>query len=114
MISILLIIIFFTFYSLYATTNRVKVNSNLGIETYIQKHKKNTKAIGLLLFIISLVLAVYVLGLGVGLLFSVIAYMTLGGLVILLAPLQIINYKNIIIIGVFFFLIELFQQISSL
>lgn len=86
----------------------------MGIENHIQNHKKNTQIIGLFLLLISLVSAVSILGLCVGLLFGVIAYMTLGGIIVLLAPLQLINYKNIIIIYVFLFLIEMFQQISSL
>ncbi|MGY5356145.1 hypothetical protein [Wenyingzhuangia sp. IMCC45467] len=113
MISLLLIIIFFTFYTFYATTERIKVSSSLGIEKKLQNHKIKAKTIGIVLFISSFILAIYKLGFAVGILFNVIGFMTLGGLIILLAPLQLINYKNICIISLIFLLIELFQQLSS-
>lgn len=113
MISLLLIIIFTTFYIFYATTERVKVSNSLGIEKNIKTHKKQAKVIGTLLFLSSFILAIYKLGLALGVLFNILGYMTLGGLIVLLAPLQLINYKNIGIVTVFFILIEIFQQLTS-
>ncbi|MDO6802926.1 hypothetical protein Q4595_10740 [Wenyingzhuangia sp. 1_MG-2023] len=114
MITILLTIIFFTFYIFYATTERIKVIHSLGFEKNIKTHKKQTKIIGFLLFMISIFLSIYTLGICVGILFLVISFMTLGGFVVLLSPLQIINYKNISIVIFLFFFIELFQQLTSI
>ncbi len=114
MISILIILIFFTFYLFYMTTKRIEIASNLGFEKKIQAHQSLAKKIGLILMLISFITSVYQLGFCVGILFNVIGFMTIGGLIVLLTPLQLITYKKLSIVFVLCFLIEWFQQITSI
>ena len=114
MISILIIHLFFTFYIFYFTTKRIKIDSSLGFEKKIQTHPSPAKKIGLMLLITSFIISINQLGFCVGILFNIIGFMTIGGLIILLTPLQLINYKNISMVFILFFLIEWFQQITSI
>ncbi|MDO3694966.1 hypothetical protein QVZ41_08940 [Wenyingzhuangia sp. chi5] len=114
MISILIILLFFTFYIFYVTTKRINIVSNLRFEKNIQAHPSLAKKIGLMLMLISFIISIDQLGFCVGILFNVIGFMTIGGLIVLLTPLQLITYKNICIAFVLCFLIEWFQQITSI
>ncbi|NIJ45616.1 hypothetical protein FHR24_002084 [Wenyingzhuangia heitensis] len=114
MISILLIILFFGFYLLYTITNRIKVHTTLGFETKLQKNIKLTKYIAMLLLVVSTVLAIYLFGLGVGVLFICLGLMTLGGFIIMLAPLQLITYKNLVIVCVLLFIAEWFHHLNPI
>ncbi|KJD32097.1 hypothetical protein PK35_11710 [Tamlana nanhaiensis] len=107
MITIALFLNFLAFYVLYNTTKRVVITPHLGFEKHIQQNIKSSKIIGLMLLLIALVFNVISFGLGVGTLFFFIVLMTFGSLVILLAPLKLINTKTLVLFFIATLILEL-------
>ncbi|ULC59006.1 hypothetical protein MBM09_13955 [Flaviramulus sp. BrNp1-15] len=106
MISIALLILFLSFYIFYNTSKKVKIQSVFGVENWFQKHIKPSKFIALILLVLALILFINHFGIGVGTLLYFIALMTIGSLVILLYPLNLINYKSLILLIIFMFSFE--------
>ncbi|WP_375325193.1 hypothetical protein [Flagellimonas sp. GZD32] len=84
---------FISFYLLYSTSKKMSAVGNLGFEPSIAEHRKTAIYIGLALMILSLGLSCYHWGFGSGTFTFFILLMTISSLVILLAPLQLLNYR---------------------
>ena len=106
MISTILLILFLSFYVLYNTSKKVAIYPHLKIENLVQQHSKIAKLIGLVFLLITLYLMIQILGGASGTLIFFIALMTIGSIIILLAPLKYITYKNLALFFVLSICIE--------
>jgi hypothetical protein len=96
MVSLLALFVFIGFYFWYAGSERVKPDGVLGVESLIRKHSYIGKTVGTAFLILSCSLSVLYLGFGAGIFTFFILLMTLGSLIILLAPLGLLNYKTLL------------------
>ncbi|TYP98144.1 hypothetical protein C7447_103314 [Tenacibaculum adriaticum] len=106
MISTILLVLFLGFYVLYSTSKKVTIDPHFRIENIIQQNTKTAKLIGLVFLLITLYLMIQILGVASGTLIFFIALMTIGSIIILLAPLKYITYKNLALFFVLSICIE--------
>ncbi len=99
---------FIAFYLLYSTSKKMSAVGNLGFEQSIGAHRKTSKYISLALMILALGLSCFVWGLGSGTFTFFILLMTIASLVILLAPLRLLNYR---FLGIFFLCSIIFETL---
>lgn len=86
-----------SFYLLYSTSKKMSAIGNLGFEKSIGEHGRASKYIGLALMILSLGLSCFYWGIGAGTFTFFIILMTIASLVILLAPLRLLNYTFLLL-----------------
>ncbi|MGQ7946838.1 hypothetical protein [Flavobacterium sp. WC2509] len=110
MITIANSILFFAFYTLYYTSKRVPLTYNLGFEKWLQRNPNSTKIIGISLLVTSYLLWVFITAFGVGTLLFVIALMTIGSLIVILKPLQIIPLKTILLLFIIIEFLEIYYS----
>lgn len=109
MISIASLLVFFGFYTLYNTSQKAYLSNTLTVEKWLQNNPKPSKLIGLGLLITAYLILLLEKAIGSSALIYLIQIMTIGSLVVILAPLKIINYK--LILGMFF-LVVFFESYS--
>lgn len=109
MITIASCILFLGFYTSYYTSKRVPLSYNLGFEKWMQKNQIQTKIIGLSLFFTAYLLCIYSRALGSGSLLFFIELMTIGSLIIILKPLNIISNKTILLLFIIMGIIEMYN-----
>ncbi len=85
------------FYIFYATSKKTIYLPKLGFENKVQDHTLIAKSIALIVLSISLYLNTHSLGIVSGTLTFFIFLMTFGSLIILTAPLGLVNYYTLII-----------------
>lgn len=107
MISLVSLTVFFAFFVLYNTSKKATLSNNFQFERWIQQNPKPSRFIGLGILLIAYSLLISIKAVGVSTFLFTIQIMTIGSLVVILAPLKIINYK--LIVG--FFLIATFLEI---
>ena len=98
---------FLGFYLSYCTSKKTKNVTILGFEYWAENNQTISKAVAMALLIIALAMAIVYLGWGAGMLLFFICIMTIGSLVILLTPLQLINRPSIAIFSIGFILAEI-------
>ncbi|WP_228235157.1 hypothetical protein [Allomuricauda sp. M10] len=108
MVTFISLLIFISFYLFYGTSKKMVVIHSFGMEKWIGEHASTSKFIGSALMIISLGLSCYQWGWGSGVFTFSIILMTLANLVILLAPLQLLNYRTSFIAFTLSLIFELF------
>ncbi|MFD2101396.1 hypothetical protein [Flagellimonas iocasae] len=93
MVTVISLLTFIAFYLLYGTSKKMATIGGLGLEKWTGEHKKTAQYISLALMILSLGLSCFYWGLGSGTFTFSILLMTVASLVILLTPLQLLNYR---------------------
>lgn len=106
MISSVIIILSLAFYLFYNTSERSVKNHVLGFEKWIQKKKGFAKITGLFMLTIAYLILLFYFGIGTGSLLFFIILMTFGSLIIVLTPLRMVNYKNLLLVVLFSLCIE--------
>lgn len=106
MISSVIIILTLAFYFFYNTSERSVKSHVLGFEKWIQKKKGLAKTTGMVMLIIAYLILLFYYGIGTGTLLFFIILMTFGSLIILLTPLKMINYKNLLLVVLFSLCVE--------
>lgn len=101
------LLIFISFYLLYGTSKKMAPVGELGIEKWTGEHKKISQYSGLALMILALGLSCFHWGIGSGTFTFFIILMTLASLIVLLAPLRLINYTFLGIIFACSFIFEI-------
>ena len=99
--------IFIGFYLLYGTSQKMAMTGSLGLEKWIGGHAKISKYSGSALLIVSLGLSCIYWGAASGTFTFFIILMTIASLVILLAPLRLLNYPFLTLIFACSFIFEL-------
>lgn len=108
MVTFISLLTFMAFYLLYGTSKKMASAGELGIGKWTGEHKKIAQAASLALMILSLGLSYFLWGLGSGTFTFFILLMTVASLVILLAPLRLLNYP---FLGVLFIGSILFETL---
>ncbi|MGS2741186.1 hypothetical protein [Sinomicrobium sp. M5D2P17] len=98
MTSLVVAITFLGFYALYNTSKRAMLSRSLKIEKWMQVHGRESKAVGLSLLFIALVLSVFHYGIGAGIFAFFVILMTLGSLIVIVTPLRFMRYQALILI----------------
>lgn len=93
---------------LYNTSQKAVLNTQYAIEKWIQSNRQKAKLIGVSILILTLVAANIVLGVTSGILFWLIALMSVLSLLVVISPLRIVNYKYLLLIFIGSLLIEIF------
>lgn len=105
MISLVSLTVFLAFFVLYNTSKRAILSSNFQLERWVQQNPKPSRFIGLGILLIAYALLISIKAIGASTLIFFIQVMTIGSLIVILAPLKIINYKfvlGILILASFF------------
>lgn len=89
---------FLAFYLLYRTSQKMAAVDTLGLEKWTGTHKRASQYASLALMILSLGLSCFYWGFGSGTFTFFIVLMTVASLVILLAPLRLLNYTFLTLI----------------
>lgn len=95
------------------TSKKAILSSNTVIEQWLQSNLKSSKIIGSVLLIIALVLSTHYFGNTSGFLFWLIALIALLSLVVIIHPLKLYNYKNLISTCIILLTIELIINYAS-
>lgn len=108
MITLISLNIFLGFYVLYNTSRKATLETNLQPERWIQQNRKPSRLIGLSILAITYSFLISIKAVGASTLIYFIQIMVIGSLIVILAPLKIINYK--LVLGAFFLtlLLEIF------
>ncbi len=110
MITIASLIVFLAFYTLYYTSKRAVLSYDLGFEKWMKKNPKQTKITGLVLLVSAYAIWLFTQSLGCGTLMFFIQLMTIGSLIIILAPLKKVNSKALLALLVIATLLELYYN----
>lgn len=108
MLSMVIFLVFTGFYCLYASSNRTEFQGLLRFERPLKQQKAAARAFGSALLLISLALTISSEGVGAGIFSFMVLLMTLGSLIILLAPLQWLSYRTLLPAFSLIVLFELF------
>lgn len=106
MITLSVFLVFVGFFALYLGSKRIELNFDWPIILWVRRQEINSKGTGVALFLMAALLSIQIWGLGAGMLFFFIQLMTIGSLVVLLTPLNILNYKFVAGLVAVSFLIE--------
>ncbi|MDN3663863.1 hypothetical protein ACFFU1_14835 [Algibacter miyuki] len=96
------------FYMLYSTSKRAELTFKYKFQHSINQNEKTAKYLALIFFTSSLFLSIITLGISSGIFSFLIVLMTVGSLVVLLAPLHFFNLPILIFIMMFCFVTEIF------
>ncbi|HET8736331.1 MAG TPA: hypothetical protein VFM69_07015 [Pricia sp.] len=91
MITSISFLAFAGFYFQYCTSERIQTPEGLGFEGWAATHAKISNSMGLALMLLSCILCIVNWGLGAGIFGFLILVMTIGSLILLAAPLKLIN-----------------------
>ncbi|UGU15550.1 hypothetical protein LS482_17945 [Sinomicrobium kalidii] len=98
MTTLITVITFLGFYALYHTSKRALLFRSFKVEQWMQANRKRAGAGGLSLLAAALVLSVVHYGFGAGIFAFFVILMTLGSLVVILAPLRFVGYRALLLI----------------
>ncbi|WP_106794038.1 hypothetical protein [Aquimarina sp. Aq78] len=107
MITISVLLIFFGSFLLYHTSKEVLINYDLTIEKWIKLNMVVSKLIAGVLLLASLIIAIVSLGRTSGILFWLFLMMIILGLIIIIAPLKKVTYKQISVLFLVLLILEL-------
>lgn len=108
MITIASIFVFISFYMFYYTSKRAVLTYNYSFEKWMNSNPKQTKITGLILLLFAYSVWLFTQALCCGTLLFFIQLMTVGSLIILLKPLQVINTKAVAALFILVALLEIY------
>ncbi|MFW0737535.1 MULTISPECIES: hypothetical protein [unclassified Flavobacterium] len=108
MITIASLIVFLAFYTLYYTSKRAALSYDLGFEKWMKSNPKPTKILGLGLLLLAYALWLFTQSLCCGTFMFFIQLMTIGSLIIILAPLKKISRYAILAFFILAALLEFY------
>jgi hypothetical protein len=108
MITIASLIVFLAFYTLYYTSKRAVLSYDFGFEKWMKNNPKQTKITGLGLLLIAYASWLYTQSLCCGTLMFFIQLMTVGSLIIILAPLKKVNHKALLALLIIIAILEFY------
>ena len=110
MITIASLIVFLAFYTLYYTSKRATLSYDLGFEKWMKNNPKPTKITGLILLLLAYSMWLFTKSLCCGTLMFFIQLMTIGSLIIILAPLKKISRFAIMAIFILVAILEFYYN----
>ena len=106
MIVSCILLIFLGGYLLYNTSKKAVLHTDTLIEHWIQKNLTRSKAIGVTIFIVSILFSCIIFGKTAGILFWIMMVSLTMGLIIIFAPLRIVTYKHLFLLLVILLIFE--------
>lgn len=103
------LIIFFSFlgsYALYQSSDRALLYQDLAVQIRLQEKKSISKSLGVIGILCSMVLTCVQYGILTGFIIWTMIAMSVLGLLIVIAPLKIFNYKHLIAIMILITIVE--------
>lgn len=100
MTTLVTAIVFLGFYALYHTSKRAWLNRSLKVEAWMQANRKQSRWAGLMLLLAAIVLSVLHYGFGAGIFAFFVILMTVGSLIVILAPLRFVGYGALALVFV--------------
>lgn len=91
MYSVLFLVFFMGFYLWYSTSARMKIRYNLGTEVWSKNNPLVSKMIGSFLLTVGMYTPLELMGIGAGILFTLVLLMTSASCIVLLLPLFRVN-----------------------
>lgn len=110
MITLMAIITLLGFWCCYQTSTRAALTSGGSLTLWIQQNTARGRFAGLLILSLGLTLGLAYLGIGAGIFAFLVALMTIASLVVLLAPMHLINYRTVGIVLLVSLLLEMGSQ----
>jgi hypothetical protein len=107
MVTGISLLVFVAFYLLYSTSKKMTGSGVLGFEKWVADHRSAVQYSSLALLIISLGLSIWLWGFGAGVFTFFILLMTVASLIVLLAPLQLLSYKSLVMVLILFLICEI-------
>lgn len=95
------------FYLLYNTSKKASLNKTGKINRVLQQHRLYTQIGGCALLLLTFVLQINHDGYALGFLTALVLLMAVGGLIVILAPLQLIRWTHLIALFTLLFISEL-------
>lgn len=111
MITSIVLIIFLGSIVLYSRSEKAVLDEQTRLGKWLQDHNKESKIIGIVSIVISLILACLTLGLMPGIMIWLIVLMITLSLLIIFSPLKIVKYKSLLILFTFFLIVEIITLI---
>jgi hypothetical protein len=110
MITIVVFLLFISFYFFYNTSKRAVKHDGFKVEKWISNNGLITKVIACVCALLSLIFNILIFGFGSGILLFFVLLMTQASLIIVLTPLKLINYKSLIVLAVICLFFEFFTN----
>lgn len=108
MITSSILLIFLGSFALYNTSKNVELSSNTLLEKWFQQHTLYSKICGVFLLIATLIMVIFNFGITSGIIFWHIALMSILSLLVIISPLQKVNYKHFIALFLLLIILEFF------
>ncbi|GFD99227.1 hypothetical protein KUL156_18200 [Alteromonas sp. KUL156] len=105
--TVTLFLILIGCYALYSTSEKALLIKNTRLQKWFHNNKRNTKIIGTITLLISLLLSITFFGLSAGIITWIVAASLFLSLIVLITPLRVINYAFLTALFMLTFLIEL-------
>ena len=106
MMTLIIALSFLGFYSLYNGSQKADLRQSLLVEIWLQDKPVIAKAVGLSLNFVALITSMWAYGAGSGIFLFFVVLMTVGSLVVLIAPLKFVDYKMVAALFIFSLFIE--------
>lgn len=107
MINLLIIVVFLGCFCLYNSSSKAHLYKNTQFEYWLQNNKIQSKIIGFIVLLGSLILAVSSLGLSSGILAWLFTTILILSLLVVLAPTQMVSLYILLFILTILFVLEL-------
>ena len=107
MITLIAALSFIGFYALYTTSKKADIQRVLFVEFRLQNNPTVAKAIGLSINFVALIISMAYMGVASGTFLFFVILMTVGSLVVLIAPLRYVAYQTVSVL----FLLALFIEL---
>lgn len=104
--SLLILVTSIACFLSYSTSKRAVITKETKLLFWLHSNGKITKITTIVFFTLSTVFAIYTLGIAAGILTLFILIMLIWSLLVLLVPLQIVNYKLLLAIILISFFLE--------
>ncbi|MBC9795972.1 hypothetical protein [Sinomicrobium weinanense] len=98
MTTLITLISFLGFYAHYQASKKALLSRTLRVEQWMQANRKQSRVVGLLFLLMAVVLSVFYYGFGAGVFAFFVILMTVGSLIVLLAPLRFVGYRTLALI----------------
>jgi hypothetical protein len=108
MISTIYFIILLAFQFWYLTSGKLKHAQSTGYILHIVRSSREYRLAGGALFMLATALFVMKLGWMSGISASLVGLMGIGSLVVVLAPLRYLQWQGVLLLYIFFFILEFF------
>ncbi len=96
--TLLTIITFIGVFIAYHTSQKATLQQPRPLGIWLQRYTRVSKRFAVLVLFVAFLLAIYMHGLAAGILLESIQLMSLTGLLVLIAPLHVVDYRHLLLL----------------